>query len=152
MTASAGNADLARQDALSVLARADAKALADLWAAWSNKPEVSWVRPPETGLIMVRGRIGGGGAAFNVGEATMSRASARIPTGEVGHGYCLGRDTSKAGLIAIVDALFQRDPDDIEVAIVAPLRHAASASDATRRAQAAATKVDFFTMVRGEDE
>src|SRR5882724_10278969 len=107
-----------RSDALGVLAHADAAALNAAWSSWENRPAVETIRGPETGLIMLRGRIGGGGAAFNVGEATVSRASVRIDSGEIGHGYCLGRDTDKAQLIAVMDALYQREPDNIEFAIL----------------------------------
>lgn len=141
-----------RQAALSVLSHADPQQLARLYdETWWNKPQVSPIRGPETGLIMLRGRTGGGGAPFNMGEATVSRASVRIETGEVGHGYCLGRDTDKARLIAIIDALFQREPDNVEFAILRPLNDTAYAADRQRRDETAATKVDFFTMVRGED-
>ncbi len=140
-----------RAEALGVLAHADMGALTTAWATWENVPEVQVIRGPETGLIMLRGRTGGGGAPFNVGEATVSRASVRIDTGEVGHGYCLGRDTEKARLIAVIDALFQREPHNIEFAILRPLRDIAWAEDKLRREETAATKVDFFTMVRGED-
>ena len=141
-----------RQDALGVLAHADSGILNAAWATWQNRPEVQTIRGPETGLIMIRGRIGGGGAPFNMGEATVSRASVRIDSGEVGHGYCLGRDTEKARLIAVIDALFQREPDNIEFAILRPLRDAAHAAEQKKREETAATKVEFFTMVRGEDE
>jgi alpha-D-ribose 1-methylphosphonate 5-triphosphate synthase subunit PhnG len=127
-------------------------ALSDIWGNWENRPAVQMIRGPETGLIMLRGRTGGGGAPFNLGEATVSRASVRIDSGEIGHGYCLGRDAEKAKLIAILDALFQREPDNIEFAILRPLRDIAYAADKQRREETAATKVDFFTMVRGEDE
>jgi alpha-D-ribose 1-methylphosphonate 5-triphosphate synthase subunit PhnG len=141
-----------RQAALSILSHADPQQLARLYdETWWNKPQVSPIRGPETGLIMLRGRTGGGGAPFNMGEATVSRASVRIDTGEVGHGYCLGRDTDKARLIAIIDALFQREPDNVEFAILRPLNDTAYAADSKRRDETAATKVDFFTMVRGED-
>ena len=56
---------------------------------------------------MVRGRVGGDGAPFNLGEATVSRAAVRLSTGEVGFGYTLGRDGEKAQLIALCDALVQ---------------------------------------------
>jgi len=140
-----------RSEALSVLAHADVAALDAAWSTWENRPAVENIRPPETGLIMLRGRVGGGGTAFNVGEATVSRASVRIDSGEIGHGYCLGRDTDKARLIAVIDALYQREPDNIEFAILRPLRDAAYAADKRRREETAATKVEFFTMVRGED-
>jgi alpha-D-ribose 1-methylphosphonate 5-triphosphate synthase subunit PhnG len=140
-----------RAEALGVLAHADMPALRAAWQTWHNRPEVETIRGPETGLIMLRGRTGGGGAAFNVGEATVSRASVRIATGEVGHGYCLGRDTEKAKLIAVIDALFQREPGHIDFAILRPLRDLAYAADKKQREETAATKVDFFTMVRGDD-
>jgi alpha-D-ribose 1-methylphosphonate 5-triphosphate synthase subunit PhnG len=151
MSSTLSNQDATRQEALGVLAHADAAALNAAWATWSNRPQVQPIRGPETGLIMLRGRTGGGGAPFNMGEATVSRASVRIDSGEVGHGYCLGRDVEKAKLIAVIDALFQREPDNIEFAILRPLRDAAYAADKQRREETAATKVEFFTMVRGED-
>jgi alpha-D-ribose 1-methylphosphonate 5-triphosphate synthase subunit PhnG len=100
---------------------------------------------------MLRGRTGGGGAPFNLGEATISRASVRVDSGEIGHGYCLGRDTEKARTIAVIDALYQREPHNIEFAILRPLRDIAYAREALQREETAATKVEFFTMVRGED-
>lgn len=151
MSSAPSDKEAARQEALGVLAHADAAALSAAWASWENRPGVQPIRGPETGLIMLRGRTGGGGAPFNMGEATVSRASVRIDSGEVGHGYCLGRDTEKARLIAVIDALFQREPENIEFAILRPLRDSASAADAQRRAETAATRVEFFTMVRGED-
>jgi alpha-D-ribose 1-methylphosphonate 5-triphosphate synthase subunit PhnG len=141
----------ARKEALSVLAHADIKDLRAVWQTWENRGEVHDIRKPDTGLIMLRGRTGGGGAPFNVGEATVSRASVRLDTGEVGHGYCLGRDTDKARLIATIDALFQREPENIEFAILRPLKHISWTSDKKLREETAATKVDFFTLVRGED-
>jgi alpha-D-ribose 1-methylphosphonate 5-triphosphate synthase subunit PhnG len=140
-----------RQEALGVLAHATASDLNAAWETWQNKPQVQMIRGPEIGLVMLRGRTGGGGAPFNLGEATVSRASVRIETGEIGHGYCLGRDLEKAKLIAIIDALYQREPDNIEFAILRPLRDIAWAADNKQREETAATKVEFFTMVRGED-
>lgn len=141
----------ARKAALDILAAAPSRALAQLWDHWADKPSHSKVRGPEVGLVMVRGRAGGGGAPFNLGEATVSRASVRIASGEVGHGYCLGRDLAKAEAIAVIDALWQREPDRIEAEIVEPLRALARDADRKRREESAATKVDFFTMVRGDD-
>jgi alpha-D-ribose 1-methylphosphonate 5-triphosphate synthase subunit PhnG len=100
---------------------------------------------------MLRGRTGGGGAPFNLGEATVTRATVRLETGEIGHAYCLGRDRQKAEVIAVFDAMFQRHPGPIETLVLAPLRTAALAADEKRKEETAATKVDFFTMVRGED-
>ena len=111
------------------------------------------MRGPETGLVMLRGRVGGGGAPFNFGEATVTRATVRLPGGAIGHSYALGRDKQKARLAAIADALWQDPAEraDVEAKVLEPLRAAAAAADAKRRAETAATKVDFFTLVRGED-
>jgi len=110
------------------------------------------LREPENGLVMVRGRVGGDGAPFNLGEATVSRAAVRLASGEVGFGYALGRDREKARLIALCDALIQTEAhaDLVETQVIAPLRKAMAASRAQAAAEAAATRVDFYTMVRGE--
>jgi alpha-D-ribose 1-methylphosphonate 5-triphosphate synthase subunit PhnG len=97
-----------RQRAMAVLARAAPERLAALWHAWADKPGYAMLRRPETGLVMLRGRIGGGGDPFNFGEATVTRAAVRLDTGEVGHAYCLGRDHEKAECAALFDALWQR--------------------------------------------
>jgi alpha-D-ribose 1-methylphosphonate 5-triphosphate synthase subunit PhnG len=151
MHAASSQRDLSRKAALDVLAAAPAKALAELWDRWADKPAHTKVRGPEVGLVMVRGRAGGGGAPFNLGEATVSRTSVRIVTGEVGHGYNLGRDLAKAEIIAVIDALWQRDPARVEAEIIAPLQALAVAADQQRRDESEATKVDFFTMVRGDN-
>lgn len=140
-----------RKAVLDTLAAAPARALAEHWDRWADKPGHTRVRGPETGLVMVRGRAGGGGAPFNLGEATVTRASIRIASGEFGHGYCLGRDEAKAEVIAVIDALWQREPGRVEAEIVSPLRQLGQAADDQRRKQSAATKVDFFTMVRGDN-
>src|SRR4051794_33454809 len=110
------------------------------------------LREPENGLVMVRGRIGGDGAAFNLGEATVSRAAVRLASGEVGFGYTLGRDRDKARMIALCDALVQSSEYAVSVEqhVIAPLGEVLQARRAQRAAQTAATKVDFYTMVRGE--
>ena len=110
------------------------------------------LREPENGLVMVRGRVGGDGAPFNLGEATVSRAAVRLSTGEVGFGYTLGRDRQKARMIALCDAMVQSDQfaGVIETKVIAPLRAAISAKRNQKSAEAAATRVDFYTLVRGE--
>ncbi|WDR02076.1 phosphonate C-P lyase system protein PhnG [Devosia algicola] len=139
-----------RQVALNVMAGADATQMAAIWAAWPTPPAFEAVRGPETGLVMVRGRAGGGGAPFNLGEASVSRATIKLESGEIGHGYCLGRDLEKARVIAVFDALFQRDPVAVKTRVLAPVRAKGAAHDQQRRNETAATKVDFFTMVRGD--
>src|SRR6187397_3486717 len=99
----------ARQAAMAALAQADSAELERLWDEARLTREAEAVRGPETGLVMLRGRVGGGGPPFNFGEATVTRATVRLPGGAIGHSYALGRDRKKARLAAIADALWQ-DP------------------------------------------
>ncbi|WP_315785980.1 phosphonate C-P lyase system protein PhnG [Bradyrhizobium sp. SZCCHNPS1003] len=140
-----------RRAAMRVLAHAshvDIRARLDSLAL----PKHRDLRPAENGLVMLRGRIGGDGAPFNVGEATVSRAAVRLESGEVGFGYVLGRDAAKARLMALCDAMIQSSSHtrSIETQVVAPLQAQMRTSREHRAEEAAATRVDFYTMVRGE--
>ena len=140
-----------RKAAMAVLAHSATADIAEYLEAIAV-PAHENLREPENGLVMVRGRVGGDGAAFNVGEATVSRAAVRLASGEIGFGYALGRDRHKAEMIALCDALIQNadHANAIESKVLAPLR-AAAASERKRKAEeTAATRVDFYTMVRGE--
>jgi alpha-D-ribose 1-methylphosphonate 5-triphosphate synthase subunit PhnG len=141
-----------RQHIMEILAKADDNRLERAWGEWPDKPDVFPVRGPETGLVMIRGRIGGGGAPFNLGEASISRATIRLGTGEIGFGQTLGLTPRKAELAAIFDALGQRaESSDAVDALAASIERGIAEADDTRRRETAATRVDFFTMVRGED-
>jgi alpha-D-ribose 1-methylphosphonate 5-triphosphate synthase subunit PhnG len=145
--------DPPRKAALKVLAQASAAELAEGLAAVADRPAHIELRPVETGLVMVRGRIGGDGAPFNLGEATVTRAAVRMDTGETGFAYVLGRDRDKVRLIAQCDALWQSGAfkDAIERHVLAPVRGRIARERAAREGEVAATRVDFFTLVRGED-
>ncbi len=137
-----------RRGWMSVLARAEADAIAALLTDCEALPDHAILRGPEAGLVMVRGRAGGGGAAFNLGEMTVTRCTVRTATGQVGHAYVTGRDARQAELAALVDALMQ-DPDRTEAiaaAVIAPLRHGQAARRESRTGKAAATQVQFFAM------
>ena len=136
---------------MAVLAHAEAGEIAARLRALAL-PAHQDLRAPENGLVMLRGRVGGDGAPFNLGEATVSRAAVRLATGEVGFGYTLGRDASKAQMIALCDAMVQSAElsGEIEAKVIAPLRAAMDAERARKAAETAATRVDFYTMVRGE--
>src|ERR1700680_1558966 len=140
-----------RKAAMTVLAHSDAAEIARCLDAISA-PAYESLREPENGLVMVRGRIGGDGAPFNLGEATVSRAAVRLPTGEVGFGYTLGRDRQKARMIALCDALIQSNEfvEVVEAEVIAPLRSQMISMQNRRAAETAATRVDFYTLVRGE--
>jgi alpha-D-ribose 1-methylphosphonate 5-triphosphate synthase subunit PhnG len=140
-----------RKAAMAVLAHSDAAEISGRLEAIAL-PAHEDLLEPENGLVMVRGRIGGDGAPFNLGEATVSRAAVRLATGEVGFGYTLGRDGTKARMIALCDAMVQSDQfaGTIETQVIAPLRAAMTAERNRKAAEAAATRVDFYTLVRGE--
>ena len=146
-----GNDNSARKAVIDTLSAAPAERLEGLWQALGLTPDYRLVRGPETGLVMIRGRAGGGGSPFNLGEATVTRATIRLASGEVGHSYALGRDGEKAVRAALLDALWQREPERIETGVLEPLRNAAAEADGKVRAETAATRVNFFTMVRGDD-
>lgn len=140
-----------RQAAMAVLAHSDAAEIARRLEGMAVPPHQN-LREPENGLVMVRGRVGGDGAPFNVGEATISRAAVRLATGEVGFGYTLGRDLQKARMIALCDALIQSTDHAgaIESQVLAPLRARIRSEQSRKAAETAATRVDFYTLVRGE--
>lgn len=131
---------------MAVLARADAAALQA--ASEGLLPEYSLLRGPEAGLVMLRGRAGGTGAAFNLGEASVARCTVRSADGHLGHAYCLGRDLRRAELAAAIDAAMQ-DPArraQLQDKVVGPLATAQAAERAQTARRAAATQVQFFTM------
>ena len=140
-----------RKAAMAVLAHATGAEISGCLAS-IKLPAHENLREAENGLVMVRGRIGGDGAPFNLGEATVSRAAVRLASGEVGFGYTLGRDRDKARMIALCDAMVQSDQfaAEVETKVIAPLRAALLASRNQKAAEAAATRVDFYAMVRGE--
>jgi alpha-D-ribose 1-methylphosphonate 5-triphosphate synthase subunit PhnG len=143
-----------RRAALAILVGANRDELDAAWQAVTKRPDMEIVRAPEIGLIMARGRTGGGGAPFNLGEVTVTRATVRLATGEVGIGHLLGRDRHLALLIARFDALWQNPHhrDFVNREVLAPIARRTASEERRMRRQTAATKVDFFTLVRGEDE
>lgn len=145
--------DTAKRKAwMGLLARAPEGRLTELLAS-VDRPETTWLRPPEVGSVMVQGRVGGTGAAFNLGEMTVTRCSLRLSDGTVGHGYVQGRSKPASEAAAIVDALMQTgEAANIDNEILDVLRAEEAKRNSTRQEKAAATKVDFFTMVRGEDK
>ncbi|HEY6255646.1 MAG TPA: phosphonate C-P lyase system protein PhnG [Xanthobacteraceae bacterium] len=142
-----------RRAAMAVLAQARTSEIAQGLKGVAQSLHYVELRPAATGLVMVRGRIGGDGAPFNLGEATVTRAAVRMDSGETGFSYALGRDHDKARLAAVCDALWQSDArrDAIEQHVLAPIRARLARERTQKREQAAATRVDFFTLVRGED-
>ncbi|WP_058034366.1 phosphonate C-P lyase system protein PhnG [Burkholderia pseudomallei] len=171
----------ARRDWLAVLAkipRDELERALDRVLDGAPAPAFDWLRTPEIGLAMVRGRIGGTGDPFNLGEASVTRAALRLrgdrtngtngttgadgmnganganrPHGAtVGIAYVLGRDKRRAELIALADALLQTPErhERLRAALIEPFRARLAQARAARSGEIATTRVEFFTMVRGE--
>ena len=141
-----------RKKNLGILAKANDEFLINLFNRTSLPKNYSWLRKPEIGTVMVQGRIGATGDQFNVGEITVPRCSLKINGDIVGHGYSKGRNKDKVKIIALCDALSQTNElESVRKLIINPLEIEASKNKKQEREKAEATKVDFFTMVRGED-
>jgi alpha-D-ribose 1-methylphosphonate 5-triphosphate synthase subunit PhnG len=146
-----------RQRWLAVLAKTPAASLEAAWGALGDKPAYRLLRRGETGLVMVRGRVGGSGGPFNFGEMTMTRAAVQLldASGNVaytGFGHVAGRSARRAELVALFDAMLQ-DPmrhDAIAERVIGPLAAEQEAVKVAQTAKVMASKVEFFTMVRGE--
>lgn len=143
----------ARARWMSALAQAEPTAVEAAWARLRPPPAYRLLRAPETGLVMVRARAGGTGVPFNLGEMTVTRCSVTLEDGRVGHAYVSGRDGRHAERAAVLDAVLQDDVARrvLERLVIEPLLAARRARQQEIRARAAGTKVEFFTMVRGEE-
>ena len=145
-------AEMDRTEWMGLLARAPAAEVARLWAECGlPEPAHDWLRPPETGAVMVRGRAGATGAPFNLGEMTVTRCALRLADGRDGHAWVQGRDKAHARRAALADALMQgAEADHLRAALLAPLAEAEAEGRAALARRAAATKVEFFTLMRGD--
>jgi alpha-D-ribose 1-methylphosphonate 5-triphosphate synthase subunit PhnG len=148
-----GDRDGDRRDLMRACAGAAATQLAEALGRLGPLPSFEVMRVPEIGLVMLRGRAGGDGATFNIGEATVTRAAVRLSTGETGFGFRLGRSLEAARLSAVIDALWQAPAwkARIEERVLGPLSAHKQRQRDRAAEETAATKVDFFTLVRGEE-
>jgi alpha-D-ribose 1-methylphosphonate 5-triphosphate synthase subunit PhnG len=146
--------EMTRPAWMGLLAKAPEALLGQLWEAAGIEAAHEWLRPPEIGAVMVRGRTGGTGAPFNLGEMTVTRCALRLvggpAGGQVGHAYVAGRSLEKARIAALCDALLQVEAQAVVVrdTMLTPLEKAAAEARETMAAKAAATKVEFFTLAR----
>ena len=137
-----------RQIWLGLLARASREQLSQLLENAPPLPDFERLRGPECGMAMIRGRMGGSGAPFNLGEMTLTRCSVRDDSGRVGHGYAAGHDLEQVELIARLDAVLQDETlfDAYDRAVLKPLAQAQTVRRAETEARAKATEVKFFTL------
>jgi len=145
-----------RQLWMATLAKAPLEQLEKAVDALGDLPSYYQLRPAEIGLAMVRGRAGGTGQPFNLGEMTITRCVVRIDIQQeessVGFGYVARRSRQHAELAAVCDALMQLPSwrDKVQTHVIEPLQAIAAHRQDIHKRQTAATKVNFFTLVRGE--
>ncbi|WP_019644829.1 phosphonate C-P lyase system protein PhnG [Novispirillum itersonii] len=144
----------ARQRWIGILAEIPLPELEAAAAALPQQPGYTFLRAPEIGSALIRARSGGTGSRFNLGEMTLTRCAVRLDSGLTGFSWVAGRDRRHAELAAVFDALMQ-DPalsDSLDRTLITPAEQRRDAARHSMAAKAAATRVDFFTLVRGENE
>lgn len=142
-----------RQRWMGLLARANRDDVTSVLNELPAIPPYVVIKQPEQGLVMVRGRAGGSGHPFNLGEITVTRCSVRLEDGKIGHAYIQGRQSEYSEKAAVIDALMQSEDfhNVLEEKLISKLEQLETERRRKKSKKAAATKVDFFTMVRGED-
>lgn len=142
-----------RQQRLSILAKSDLNAIKALWSVQLSDFDFEFIRKAESGMVMMTARAGGTGDPFNLGEVSVSRCAVRLKSGETGVGYVKGRNHQHAIHIAIIDALAQtrEHAKTIQSQLIHPLHKALQQRHNQQLDKANKSKVEFFTMVRGED-
>lgn len=142
-----------RQKWMSTLAQSSFSDLEQCWSTLAMEPQYTMVRQPEIGLAQVRARMGATGRQFNMGDVTITRAVIKLHSGELGYSYLQGRNKQHAELAAVIDALMQNGQsyEVLNSQLIEPLAALKHKRDSLRAKEVASSKVDFFTMVRGED-
>ena len=143
--------EINRRSWLSILAKSPLSEIQALWNKLELNPEWELIRKPEIGMVMVQGRTGGNGKAFNLGEVTITRAAVRLKNGNAGLSYVQGRSKKQAELCAVLDAMLQTPASHSQIFnnLITPLKETLEKLRTQRSKKAANTKVNFFTMARG---
>lgn len=144
----------ARQRWLSVLAHSSAVQLKAHWQALNLHPSFTLIRPAETGLTRLQARMGATGNRFIMGDATVTRAVVQLDDGSLGYSYLLGRDKAQAERCALIDALLQQTEFNalLQEKVIVPLAALRDEQRQLRAREIASSKVDFFTLVRGDNQ
>jgi len=137
---------------MSVLAHSQPAELLTHWQPLNLNPQFQRLRAAETGLTQLQGRMGGTGKRFVMGDMTVTRAVVQLDSGIYGYSYVAGRDKAHAELCAVIDALLQVQGMDelLNSKVIEPLAAQQQARREERARQIASSRVDFFTLVRGD--
>ncbi|MFC0224954.1 phosphonate C-P lyase system protein PhnG [Serratia aquatilis] len=141
-----------RQRWMSILAHSQPDQLRSHWQALNLSPHYHSLRAPEIGLAQLLGRMGATGRRFVLGDMTVTRAVVQLDNGSQGYSYIAGRDKAHAELCALIDALLQK-PDHQEQLLqqlIEPLAALQQEQRQLRARSVAASRIDFFTLVRGD--
>ena len=140
-----------RQTWMAILAKSSVADLEQQIKTLGEIPKYTFLRNSEIGLAMVRGRAGGTGEAFNLGEMTVTRCVIKMENIQ-GFGYVGGRSKRHAELAAVCDGLLQQNEwrDRVQELVIQPLHTKLIEHQRKQQNQTEATKVEFFTMLRGE--
>ncbi|TBR42520.1 phosphonate C-P lyase system protein PhnG [Marinomonas agarivorans] len=142
-----------RQYWMSIMAKSAASELLSLSDTEAAQQDFEVIRAPEIGLTQVRGRMGGTGSQFNLGDMTITRCVVLSAQGFYGYGYVAGRDKRHAERAAQLDAILQDEAcfDRVMTHVITPLTKKLEQQQDNHTKEVAQTKVNFFTLVRGED-
>lgn len=140
-----------RQTWMAILAKSSVTDIEQRINTLGELPKYSFLRQPEIGLTMVRGKAGGTGEMFNLGEMTITRCVVNIEN-TTGFGYVGGRSKRHAELAAVCDGLLQQEKwlEMVRDRVIQPLEAKLIEDREKQQRQTEATKVEFFTMLRGE--
>jgi len=151
--------EVVRQRRMAALAFADEATLEAEAAKLVDSFSYTFLRRPEAGMVMLEGRAGNSGQRFNVGEMLITRCVLRLePQGSgsatEGYAFVQGNRPRHAELAALFDALLQQEEwaESLDRSLIASLVAKREEKLRKRVEETAPTKVDFFTLVRGEDE
>ena len=137
---------------MAILAKSSLDDLEQQIKTLGHLPKYTFLRKSEIGLAMIRGRAGGTGQAFNLGEMTVTRCVVKMEENIKGFGYVGGRSKRHAELAAVCDGLLQQEKwfQKVSDCVIQPLKAKYSDRQQKQQSQTDATKVEFFTMLRGE--
>ncbi|HHB1426058.1 TPA: phosphonate C-P lyase system protein PhnG [Serratia odorifera] len=141
-----------RQRWMSVLAHSQPAQLRSHWQALNLNPRYQLLRTPEIGLAQLQGRMGATGRRFVLGDMTVTRSVVQLDNGGHGYSYIAGRDKAHAELCALADALLQQPEhhERLQQRLIEPLAALQQEQRQLRSRAVASSRVDFFTLVRGE--
>ncbi|MFH2093346.1 MAG: phosphonate C-P lyase system protein PhnG [Pseudomonadota bacterium] len=141
-----------REDWIGLLGSADPADLESALEKLNHSIEFTHIVKPETGMLMVQAKADGSNSRFNLGEITVSKCILEINGQYMGAGWTMGSNLRHAELAALFDGLFQ-DPllqETLNQTLIPLLKDKQLAKDERRLKDAADTKVEFFTLKRGE--